>query len=466
MARTLSLGRWTVFDPPGTPRPFEIPLHHLVTHAAIVGMTGSGKTGLVFVMVEEALRNGVPVLVIDLKGDLTNLLLSFPTGDPDAFVPWIDADAPQHEGRPPGAIAAELAGERDTGLSKAGIGSDHVAAYRASTRVRVLTPGSTAGEPIHLLSSLERRSPLWDTDLESARAALSSAISLVLRLVGRDPDPTRSRDHVLLAVLAERRLRAGETAHLAGLLDDLEAPPIAQVGALSVDGFLSRSNRRELAAALNAMLASPSVATWREGASMDVGAWLAPMDGRTPAVVVSVAHLDEDDRALVLGMVLDEVLAWVRGLSGTSTLRALVVFDEMYGFLPPHPANPPTKRPLVALLKQGRAYGVGVVVATQNPMDLDYRALSNAGLWFVGRLQTDADRARVVEGMANAMSNGAELGRAVLSSTIKKLAKRWFVLRNMHAKEGTILVQPRHAISWMRGPLTRVELRAALASRT
>jgi hypothetical protein len=187
-----------------------------------------------------------------------------------------------------------------------------------------------------------------------------------------------------------------------------------------------------------------------------VGAWLAPADGRTPAVVVSVAHLDDDDRALVLGLLLDEVLAWVRGLPGTSGLRALVVFDEVYGFLPPHPASPPTKRPLVTLLKQARAYGVGVVVATQNPMDLDYRALSNAGMWFVGRLQTDADRNRVVEGMATDGARGPS--RAELSSTVKKLAKRWFVLRDVHAPGGTVLAQPRFAITWMRGPFTRVEL--------
>ncbi len=465
MARTLALGRWLALGRSGAPQPLGLAAHHLVTHAAVVGMTGSGKTGLVFVLVEEALRNGIPVLLADLKGDLANLLLSLPMERPDAFAPWVDAGAPHHEGRAPEEIAAELAARRDAGLRKSGITPDDVEAYQAATSVRVLTPGSTAGEPVHLLSSLERRSPLWDSDLESARAALSSAISLVLRLVGRDPDPARSKEHVLLAVLAERRLRQGRPADLASLLEDLESPPIEEVGALPIDAYLSKSGRRELAAALNSLLASPSLATWREGASIDVGAWLTPTDGRTPAVVLSVAHLDEDDRALVLGLLLDEVLAWVRGLSGTSALRALVVFDEVYGFLPPHPANPPTKRPLVSMLKQARAYGVGVVLATQNPMDLDYRALSNAGIWFVGRLQTDADRARVVEAMAEATSNGSGPTRAALSAVIKKLSQRWFVLRNVHADEGTVLARPRYAITWMRGPMTRVELRAALSRK-
>jgi hypothetical protein len=311
-----------------------------------------------------------------------------------------------------------------------------------------------------LLSSLERRSVLWDTDLEAARAALSSAISLVMRLVGRDPDPARSRDHVLLSVLAERRLRAGQSASIAALIDDLTEPPIEEIGALPLDAFVSPTDRAKLAASINALLASPSVATWREGATIDIGAWLTPADGRTPGVIVSLAHLDDDDRALVLGVLLDEVVAWVRGLSGTSGLRALIVFDEVYGFLPPHPKDPPTKRPLVALMKQARAYGVGVVLATQNPMDLDYRALSNAGMWFVGRLQTDADRERVVDGLAAA--TGAGQSRKALAETIKRLAKRWFVVRDVHAGEGAVLVQPRWAITWMKGPMTRPELRRAL----
>jgi hypothetical protein len=460
--RRLTIGRSLPFDGTGTAAPLGIPSHHLTTHAVVLGMTGSGKTGLVLVTVEEALRQGIPTLMVDLKGDLPNLLLAPPMADPAAFDPWIDPHAPEHHGRAPAEVAAELAAKRDAGLVRSGISPEHVAAYRASTHVRVLTPGSTAGEPVHLLSSLERRSALWDSDLESARAALSSAISLALRLVGRDPEPARSRDHVLLAVLAEHRLRSGRAADLASLIDDLAEPPVDEIGALAVDDFVSPADRQRLAASLNTLLASPSVATWREGATIDVGAWLSPTDGRTPAVILSLAHLDDDERASVLGMLLDEVVAWVRGLSGTSGLRALIVFDEVYGLLPPHPKDPPTKRPLVALMKQARAYGVGLVLATQNPMDLDYRALSNAGMWFVGRLQTDADRERVVEGMASAGATGSGPTRKALESTIKRLAKRWFVLRNVHTDEGAVLVQPRWAISWMKGPMTRPELRRAL----
>jgi hypothetical protein len=246
-------------------------------------------------------------------------------------------------------------------------------------------------------------------------------------------------------------------------MGDIANPPIVEVGALPINSFIKRSERLNLAAALNTLLASPTFTSWRQGTSLDIGEWLTPKpeDRRTPAVIVSVAHLDDEERTLVLGMLLEEVLSWVRGLSGSQRLRALLVFDEVYGFLPPHPANPPTKRPLVALMKQARAFGVGIVVATQNPMDLDYRALSNAGLWCIGRLQTDADRARVIDGLRSAQDT-KEADAPDLTRTVQRLGNRWFVVRNAHAaRSGPILLQPRQTYSWLRGPMTRTELRRA-----
>jgi hypothetical protein len=449
----LYLGGQRPLDTRGARRSYLLPAHHLTTHVAIVGMTGSGKTGLVLVTVEEALRLGIPVLMVDVKGDLPNLLLSFPSFAAEHLEPWVETGAVNDE-RSPRERAVASATERMERLAEWDITERHVGAYASSVALRVITPGSTAGEPLHVLSSLERRSERWDTDRESARGALSAAVSLVLRLLGRDPDPARSREHVLLSVLAERRLIQGHAADLASLLADLAEPPIEQVGALPVDDFLPRSERKALAAALNTLLASPSFATWREGATLDVAEWLTPKNGKTPGVIVSVAHLDDEERSLVLGVLLEEVLSWVRTLPGSQRLRALVVFDEVYGFLPPHPHNPPTKRPLVALMKQARAFGVGVMIATQNPMDLDYRTLSNAGMWCIGRLQTDADRARVIDGLS--------IGRDdTLANTIKRLSPRWFVVRDVHAGEGPILLQPRWALSFMRGPMTRNEIRKA-----
>jgi len=250
-------------------------------------------------------------------------------------------------------------------------------------------------------------------------------------------------------------------------MQDLTKPPISQIGALSINSFLKRRERTNLAAALNNLLASPTFCSWRKGASLDIADWVTPKFDpgssdtprlRTPAVIVSVAHLDEEERALVLGVLLEEILSWVRGLPGSERLKALIVFDEVYGFLPPHPANPPTKRPMVALMKQARAFGVGVVIATQNPMDLDYRALSNAGVWCIGRLQTDADRARVLDGLAGASQN--ESGPDVdLERTVQRLAPRWFIVKNAHAASvGPVLLNPRHTISLMRGPMTRSDV--------
>jgi DNA helicase HerA-like ATPase len=464
----MRLGRCLPLSRDGAASVYELPAHHLVTHAFLTGMTGSGKTGLLFVLVEEALREGVPVVLVDVKGDLTNLLLAFDLDDREAFRPWIDRGAPQFKGIPEDEIVATLSAARDQGLARAGLDADDVRRFRERTHVRILTPGTTAGEPVHLFSSLEHRSALWDTDEEVARDSLATAVSLVLRLVGRDGDPARSREHVLLSLLAERRLRDGRSAELSELVREVIDPPIETVGAMELDAFISKRDRNALAAALNALLASPSFASWRTGAALDVNQWLAPReDGRTPAVIVSVAHLDEDERREVLGLVLDELYAYVRSLSGTSALRALIAIDEVYGMLPPHPANPATKRPIVSLMKQARAFGVGVVLATQNPMDVDYRALSNAGLWFVGCLQTDADRERVIEGLCSSDQGPSDrASRKELSDTVKRLGRRWFVVRNAHDRNaGSALLQPRHTIAWMRGPLTRAELKRVAAER-
>jgi hypothetical protein len=322
-----------------------------------------------------------------------------------------------------------------------------------------LAVGSSTGEPLHVLSFLEQPSPLWQTDVGAAWESLSASLSLLLRLIGRDPDPTRSRDHVVLSILAERRLRVGQAADVASLLEDVRTPPLETLGAMPIDEYLPRRERTALATALNTLLASPTFEAWRSGAPLDVTEWLAPRpDGRTSAVIVSVAHLDDNERALVLGVVLDQFLAWMRTQSGTQQLRALLVLDEAYGFVPPHPANPPTKRPILSLMKQARAFGVGVLVATQNPMDLDYRVLSNAGAWWIGRLQTDADRERVVEAVASeGGADGTEPSE--LDELIKRLAPRWFVMRNLHRKPSLALLQSRTTLCWLRGPMTRHDLR-------
>jgi Bacterial protein of unknown function (DUF853) len=437
--------------------PYRVPAEHLCTHGCIVGMTGSGKSGYLFVLAEAALLAGIPTVLIDVKGDLPNLLLNFPNFDPAATLPWLDGEGFTPEALQ--ALAEKKAREREQNLLKWGLGAEDVQRFQERVAVRVITPGSTAGEPLHLLSSLERRSPAWDTNPDAAGASLSAAVSLVLRLVGRNADPAKSRDHVLLSVLAKRRHQAGLPAALEDLLEDIKSPPIERIGAQAVEEFMDEGDRRSLAAGLNTLLAAPSFANWRTGEGLDPREWTRPRNGKTPAVILSVAHLDDDERALVLGVVLEEIVAYARSLTGSNRLRALFLVDECAGLVPPHPANPPTKRSLVTLMKQGRAFGVGLVLATQNPMDLDYRALSNAGFWAVGRLQTDADRERIVESLINIHEPGCTPRE--LEDCIRKLNRRWFLTRNIHTTPSLTLVQPRWAMSFLRGPMTLGDIRQA-----
>ena len=454
MQRTLHLGTKRSLDGKKALGELRLPPHHLLTHAVIVGMTGSGKTGLVIVMIEEALRAGIPVLVFDIKGDMANLLLALRDFDHATMAQWVEAAAGDEDGLPDEAVVAAAVAARKKGLAEHGIFEADIEDYVRKTHIRVITPGSDAGESLHLLSALERRSTRWDTDVPGARAALSAAISFVLRLIGRVGDPGRSKEHAFLSVLAEERLLRGESAALETLLPLILEPPMTVVGALPVDAFLSPKRRADLAADLNTLLASPSFLLWRQGQSVDVAAWMESVGGKTPVTIVSVAHLDDDERGLVLGVILEEVLTWVRTLPGSSQLRGLVFFDEVYGYLPPHPAKPPTKKPLVSLMKQARAFGVGCVLATQNPMDLDYRALSNAALWFLSRLPTDMDRERLLEGL------GENKKKSELGAIVKKLEQRWFLMKGIKTDD-VFLLFPRWAISYLRGPMTPSEIKRA-----
>jgi hypothetical protein len=372
---------------------------------------------------------GVPVLMIDVKGDLPNLLLSFPSFQPELFVPWTEGFGIAEEAEVR-ARAAVLAAEREKQLASWQLTLPDVAGFAAHTHVRVLTPGSSAGEPLHMLSSLERRSVAWDSDVESAGGA------------GRAAPGGGAIGRAGRAAARLGRATAGAHRRAGG-----ECVPVAE-------GAATAGSRPEHAAGLAhvCQLANGRVARRPRVAH--------PAREAPPTVIVSVAHLDDEERNLVLGVLLEEVLAHTRSLPGSRELRALVVFDEVYGLLPPHPANPPSKRPTVALMKQGRAFGVCVLVATQNPMDLDYRALSNAGFWAVGRLQTDADRARVVESLAHAEDAGCS--PAQLGALLRRLAPRWFLVRDVHASTRLALLRPRWALSYLRGPMTQSELRRAL----
>lgn len=429
----------------------------LLTHGLIVGMTGSGKTGLAIALIEEALKQGVPVIAIDPKGDLGNLLLLFERLDATSFAPWIDPDAARREGKEVQAAAAEVAAAWRKGLAEWGLSGADVAAQKKCRDATIYTPGSTAGVPLNILQSLEAPPLPFESAEEDLRDEIAGIVSGLLGLLRIEADPLRSREYILLTTLIERAWRAGKGLSLETLIPAVADPPFEKLGALSLESVYPRKERNELAMALNNLLASPGFETWREGEPLDVARLLHAADGRPRLSIVYTAHLSDEERLFVTALLLDKVKTWMRQQGGTTQLRALVYMDEIYGYFPPHPANPPTKRPLLTLLKQARAQGVSVVLATQNPVDLDYKGLANMGVWLVGRLQTSQDRARLKEGLLDA---GMDAGR--LETLLDATRKRVFLLHDVH-RSAPVLLHSRWALSYLRGPLTRDEISRLMA---
>ncbi len=425
----------------------------LTTHAVIVGMTGSGKTGLGVVLLEEALSRGIPALVLDPKGDMGNLALTFPDLSPASFRPWIDENAARDAGQTPDEYAEKTADLWRRGLADHGIGPERIEALRAAAEITLYTPGSEAGVPLNVVGSLRAPELSWDDDEETIRDEIEGTVSSLLGLVGIDADPLGSREHVLLSNLLEHNWRAGTDLDLGSLIAQIQQPPFRKLGVFEVDAFLAPKDRGELAVRLNALVASPSFAAWGKGPALEPGALLRTEDGRPRAAIVYLSHLSERERQLVVTLLLSRLATWMHTQSGTSGLRALVYLDEVYGFAPPT-ATPPSKKAILTLMKQGRAFGIGMVVATQNPVDLDYKAMANAGSWFVGRLQTERDKARVLEGLRSA-AGGVDVSK--LDKEIGGLEQRQFLLQSAHRGEPE-LFSTRWAMSFLRGPLTKEQI--------
>jgi Helicase HerA, central domain len=431
----------------------------LLTHGLVVGMTGSGKTGLAIVLLEELLARGVPVIAIDPKGDLANLLLLFDRLDAASFEPWIDPEAARREGKDVKAAAADAAAAWKKGLAGWGLGPEDIAALKQAHEAVVFTPGSSAGTPLNVLQSLDAPATPFGSAEEDLRDEIQSIVSGLLGLVHVEADPLQSPPAVFLATLVEKAWRAGRGYSLEELIGAIADPPFDKMGVLPVEAAFPRKERQGLLMALNNLLASPSFESWREGEPLDVARMLRAPDGRPRLSIVSTAHLSDEERLFVTALLLDKVKTWMRRQGGTTGLRALVYMDEIFGYFPPHPANPPTKRPLLTLLKQARAQGVGAVLATQNPVDLDYKGLANMGTWMVGTLQTQQDRERLSVGL-----QGAGLEPAAVAELLAGTRKRVFLLHDVHRK-APCLLHSRWAMSYLRGPLTREEIsRLAKAS--
>ena len=436
----------------------------LVTHAVCIGMTGSGKTGLCLALIEEALLDGVPVLLIDPKGDLANLCLTFPDLRPEDFAPWVNEEDARRKGLAVEAYAAQQAELWRKGLAAWGQDGGRIRRLRDAADVAVYTPGSTAGLPVSIVKSFAASPGAVRDDAELFRERIGTTATSLLGLLGIEADPLRSREHILLAKLFETAWRDGRDLDLPGLIQQIQSPPIAKVGALDLEAFFPGKDRFELATRLNNLLAAPGFDAWLEGEPLDVGALLHTPEGKPRAAIFSIAHLSDAERMFFVSLLLNETLGWVRAQSGTTSLRAIVYMDEIFGFFPPV-ANPPSKLPLLTLLKQARAFGVGVVLATQNPVDLDYKGLANTGTWFIGRLQTDRDRARVLDGLEGAAAGSDKrFDRAAMEETLGGLGSRVFLLNNVH-EDAPEVFESRWAMSYLRGPLTRAQIRQLMAGR-
>jgi len=434
----------------------------LTTHAVCVGMTGSGKTGLCLALLEEAAIDGVPAIVIDPKGDLANLLLTFPELRAQDFQPWIDPADAARKNLTVEAYAQSTADTWKKGLADWQQDGARIQRLRDAAEVALYTPGSRAGRSISLLKSFEPPDEVTLNDSGALKERIGAAVGGLLGLVGITADPLKSREHILLANVLEQSWRKGQPLDLAGLIGGIQKPPFDKVGVFDVETFYPPKERLELAMAINNLLAAPGFDTWLEGEALDVQRLLYTEAGKPRIAIVSIAHLNDAERMFVVTLLLNEVVSWMRRQSGTSSLRAILYMDEIFGYFPPT-AMPPSKIPLLTLMKQARAFGLGVVLATQNPVDLDYKGLSNAGTWFIGRLQTERDKARVIEGLLSAASGGLE--QAALERLMSQLGNRVFLMRNVH-EDAPVLMRTRWALSYLRGPLTLSEIQKFAGTAT
>jgi hypothetical protein len=425
----------------------------LTTHGVIVGMTGSGKTGLGIIYLEEALRAGIPALILDPKGDMTNLLLTFPDLAPADFAPWVDPAEAERSGITVEALAEKTATLWKEGLKSWDLGGTDIADLRASAGFTIYTPGSTAGVPMNVLGSLAAPGVDWDEEAETARDEIEGLVSGMLALVGVAADPLSGREHILVSNIVEQAWRDGDDLTIEDLIARVHRPPMRKLGVFEIDTFFPEKDRLALAMHLNTLVASPSFAEWRAGPPLDPARLLWSEDGKPQASIIYLAHLSDDERQFVVTTVLGRLVTWMRSQPGSSDLRAIVYMDEVVGFVPPT-AMPPAKKPILTLMKQARAFGIGMLLSTQNPVDLDYKAMSNAGTWLIGRLQTERDKARILEALQTA-SGDADV--ATLDRIITGLGKRQFLLHTTKGSKPTVFTT-RWAMSYLRGPLTRDEV--------
>ncbi len=440
-------------------QPAYLDADDLVTHGVCIGMTGSGKTGLCISLLEECALADVPVLIIDPKGDLTNLSLVFPELKQDDFLPWVEEEAARRAGQSKEEYAAAEAAKWKSGLADWGIGSERLRRLKDAAAVTVFTPGSSAGTSLNVLSSFDPPDDAASMDPELLRELIAGTVSALLGLLGDDsPDP-QDRSHILLSTILEKRWLDGRETQLTDLIHLIQSPPFKMLGAISLESFYPQDERRKLAFELNSLIASPSFKTWLEGEPLDIEKMLRTADGLPRMSICTISHLSDAERMFFVSLLLNQFVTWMRRQSGTSSLRALLYFDEIFGYLPPYPKNPPSKQLLMTILKQGRAFGASAMLVTQNPVDLDYKALSNCGVWLLGKLQTQQDKDRILDGLEGAIHEaGGDSDHSSLDAALSALGSRVFLMHNIHGKK-PLTLHSRWAMSYLAGPMTRSQIR-------
>ncbi len=436
----------------------------LTTHAVCVGMTGSGKTGLCLSLLEEAAIDGIPAVVIDPKGDLGNLLLQFPSLSKQDFLPWINEEDARRKGVDAETYASQQADLWRKGLAEWQQDGDRIQRLKDSADFSIYTPGSNAGLPVSVLKSFNVPPKASIEDSELLREKIVTTATALLGLLGIEANPLQSREHILISTILEIAWKQGQNLDLATLIQWIQKPPFSKVGVMDIESFYPSKERFSLATTVNNLLASPGFSSWMEGEELDFGRFLHTDSGKPRISIFTIAHLSDSERMFFVTLLLTQALGWMRTQSGTTSLRAILYMDEIFGYFPPV-SNPPSKLPLLSLLKQARAFGLGVVLATQNPVDLDYKGLANAGTWFLGRLQTERDKERVLEGLEGASATqGIPFNRQKISETLAGLKTRVFLMNNVH-EESQSLFETRWCLSYLRGPLTRDQIKILMAAR-
>ena len=437
----------------------------LTTHAVVVGMTGSGKTGLCITLLEEAILDNIPSIIIDPKGDITNLLLTFPDLRPEDFQPWVNPDDARRAGMDIPQYSADVAHTWAQGLASWNIVPDRMRWLKFAARYSIYTPGSDAGLPISILASLRAPREGWDANVEAHREKINGIVTALLALVGRDAQPVQDKEHVLVSNIFEYAWQRGQDLTLENIILQVQKPPFDKLGVFPINDYIAEKQRQKLAMDLNSIVAAPSFQSWLNGDTMDIQNLLYQPDGRPRVSIFYIAHLSETERQFIITLLLENILGWMNTLSGTTSLRALLYIDEMFGYFPSYPYNPPTKQPLLRLLKQARAFGLGMILATQNPGDLDYKGLSNAGTWFIGRLQSDNDKQRVMAGLESLASVNSQMSVQDVGRLISDIPPRVFLMHNVNDQSGPIMIHTRWAMNYLRGPLTRQQVQILMTDQ-